>query len=114
MTAARPRGRPKGLPKTGGRQKGTRNKLTAEIKEVASEYGPEAVETLVKLMRDENNPQIQRAAAEALLDRGFGRPMQAIQADVSVATRAVYHDPTAHLEDITPQVIGNTDEAEDR
>jgi len=114
MTAARPKGRPKGLPKTGGRQKGTPNKLTAEIKEVASQYGEEAIETLVELMRGDNNPQVQRAAAEALLDRGYGRPTQQVNADVRVATRAVYHDPTAHLEDITPQVIGDTDEDEDR
>ena len=95
------RGRPAGIAKTGGRQKGTPNKLTAEIKEVARQYGTEAVEKLAELMRCPDNPQVQRAAAEALLDRGYGRPMQAIQADVQVATRAVYHDPTSHLEEDT-------------
>ncbi len=56
--------------KTGGRQKGSLNKATAEVMALAKEYGPEAIETLVELMRGDNNPQTQRAAAEALLDRG--------------------------------------------
>lgn len=30
----RPRGRPKGIPKTGGRPKGSRNKITSEIKDM--------------------------------------------------------------------------------
>jgi hypothetical protein len=35
MVARKPPGRPKGTPKTGGRQKGTRNKTTVEIREAA-------------------------------------------------------------------------------
>ena len=91
--------------KTGGRRNGTPNKATAAVKELAGQYGAEAVETLVRLMREGQNEQIQRAAAEALLDRGYGRPTQQVNADVSVATRAVYHDPTAHLEPVASQAI---------
>jgi hypothetical protein len=85
--------------KTGGRQAGTPNKTTAEIKEVARQYGTEAVEKLAELMRNNDNPQVQRAAAEALLDRGYGRPSQAVEANVEVVTRAIYVDPTAHLDE---------------
>ena len=84
--------------KTGGRHAGTPNKATAEIKEVARQYGTEAVEKLAELMRSNDNPQVQRAAAEALLDRGYGKPSQAVEANVDVVTRAIYIDPTAHLE----------------
>ena len=105
MPAARPRGRPKGTPKTGGRQPGSHNKVTAEVKELAAPYGPEAVEKLVHLMRHGETEQTQRAAAEALIDRGYGRPTMQVHADIQVATRAVYHDPTAHLEPVASQVI---------
>ena len=44
-------GRSKGALKTGGRGKGTPNKATAEIKMLAREYGPEAIEKFVRLMR---------------------------------------------------------------
>ncbi len=35
--------------KTGGRQRGTPNKATAEVKALAGQYGPEAIDTLVGL-----------------------------------------------------------------
>ena len=73
-------GRPKGLPKTGGRTKGTPNKLTADIKALAQEYGPEALETLAKLMRATKTPAAARvAAAKELMDRGFGKSTQAVE-----------------------------------
>ena len=81
------------------------NKATAKVMALAKEYGPEAVEILVELMRNGQNEQTKRAAAEALLDRGYGRPTMQIQAEVQVATRAVYHDPTAHLEPVASQEI---------
>jgi hypothetical protein len=71
--------------KTGGRQAGTPNKATAEIKEVARQYGTEAVEKLAELMRCDDNPQVQRAAAEALLDRGYGRPSLSVEASTDEA-----------------------------
>lgn len=37
-------GRPKGLPKSGGRTKGTPNRVTADIKALAQTYGPEAID----------------------------------------------------------------------
>ncbi|MDA1129791.1 MAG: hypothetical protein O2913_14025 [Chloroflexi bacterium] len=46
--------------KTGGRRKGTQNKATAEVKELAGQYGPEAIETLVDLMRNGQNDQTRR------------------------------------------------------
>jgi hypothetical protein len=40
----------------------------------AQAAGGEAVAKLIQLMRSAENEQVQRMAAEALLDRGFGRP----------------------------------------
>jgi len=44
-----PVGRPKGLPHTGGRLKGTPNHATAEIKELARVHGPAGVARLAQL-----------------------------------------------------------------
>lgn len=61
----------------GGRAKGTPNKSTKDIKAIAQPYGPEAVETLVSIMRDVAQPPAARvAASKEVLDRGFGKSVQ--------------------------------------
>ncbi len=62
-----------------GRKPGIPNKLTAPMKVLASQYGPDALETLVQIMRGSQNEQVRIAAAKELLDRGFGRPAQAVE-----------------------------------
>jgi hypothetical protein len=65
--------------KTGGRRRGTPNKATAEIKDLAREHSVEAVSTLAALMRNHEVPPAARvAAARELLDRGHGKAPQAI------------------------------------
>jgi len=59
--------------KTGGRRKGTPNKATADVKALAGQYGPEAIDTLVELMRNGQNEQTRRAACSDLLDRAYGK-----------------------------------------
>src|SRR5262245_37340459 len=54
---------------------GGRPKVAAEVKELARQHGPEAIETLIRLMRSKNDG-IAIRAAEALLARGYGRPAQ--------------------------------------
>lgn len=69
--------RPKGLPKTGGRQKGSPNRATADIKALAQVHGPDAVGTLASIMADESVPPAARvAAAKELIDRGYGKAVQ--------------------------------------
>jgi hypothetical protein len=59
----------------GGRQKNTPNKATASIREIARQYTDEAILTLAEVMRDEEQPAPARvSAANALLDRGYGKP----------------------------------------
>ena len=70
-------GRPKRTPKTGGRQKGTPNKTTAEIRKAAQVHGPAALKKLVALTKSEDE-KVVLAACNAILDRAYGRPVQAL------------------------------------
>ena len=75
----------KGNPKTGGRQKGTPNRATAEIRELARQYSGRAIDVLVSIMEaPDKNDNARIAAARELLDRGHGKPRQAIEADVGL------------------------------
>lgn len=77
--------------KTGGRQAGTPNKATNEIKALAQSYGPAAIMRLAELggfLADPSDPTgtsrlkaaeseaVQVAAAKELLDRGYGKSVQ--------------------------------------
>lgn len=73
-------GRPKGLPKSGGRQKGTPNKVTADIKEIAQSFGEEAITHLVEIARNGAAPPAARVAAvKEILDRGYGKAKQDVE-----------------------------------
>lgn len=76
---------PKGV-KYGGRTKGTPNKATASVKELAMVYVPAAIEGLAKIASDSGMPAQARVAAyKELLDRGVGKSIatQIIQAEVT-------------------------------
>lgn len=94
------RGRKPGTPKTGGRQKGTPNKVGASLREAARLYTDEALALFVEMMRAESVfPQVRLAAARELMDRGYGRPAQAITGEdggpIAVATTVVHeHHPS--------------------
>lgn len=70
-----------GRPKTGGRQKGTPNKVTADIKALAQEHGPSAIATILSIMNSGENDGVRLAAAKELIDRGFGKATQAMEID---------------------------------
>ncbi len=70
--------RPKGLAKSGGRKSGSLNKVTAEVKLAAQKYGPEAIETLARLMRTAESDQVKIAACREILDRAYGKPAQTV------------------------------------
>ena len=60
----------------GGRKKGVPNKATAEIRTIASKYGPEAVRELARLATEAESEAARVAAIKELLDRGFGKSPQ--------------------------------------
>lgn len=65
--------------KTGGRQRGTPNKATAEVRAIAQRYSAAALGVLASIMRNKKAPPAARvAAAKEILDRAHGRPAQAI------------------------------------
>lgn len=71
--------------KTGGRQRGTPNRATSDIKEAAAEYSQEALNVLVKVARNAKSPAAARvAAANCILDRAYGKPKQAVDVDANV------------------------------
>ena len=56
---------------------GGRPKEDAEVKKLARGYGKKAIEKLAALL-DSEDPRIQVSAAQAILDRGFGKPAQSM------------------------------------
>lgn len=61
-----------------GRVKGVPNKATAEIKDLARSYTAEAIEVLATVMRTSTSDAAKVAAVNAMLDRGYGKPSQAL------------------------------------
>lgn len=58
---------------------GGRPKLIAEVRDLARKHTTTAINRLAYLCEHAKNEAVQRAAAEALLDRGWGRPAQGIR-----------------------------------
>jgi len=59
---------------------GGRPKIMVEVRELARKNSPEAMQTLVANLKDENG-HVRNAAAIAILDRAYGKPPQAIVGD---------------------------------
>lgn len=71
-------GRPKGQPKSGGRQKGVTNLASREIKELCQGYGPEICRKLWELFKKTRDADIKLRIGHELLNRGYGKPAQAL------------------------------------
>jgi hypothetical protein len=80
---------PKGGPKVGGRKKGTPNKATADIKALAQEHAAEAIAKLVSILRTTDSDATRVSAIKELLDRGYGKPSQAITGEGGGPLRSV-------------------------
>jgi hypothetical protein len=68
----------------GGRQKGTPNRITADIKALAQEYGADAIKTIVGIMHTSENDTARLSAAKELIDRGYGKASQAVEVNGEV------------------------------
>lgn len=62
--------------KTGGRQAGTPNKATAEVKALAQKHAPAALKELARLATKAESEAARVAAIKELLDRGYGKAAQ--------------------------------------
>lgn len=80
-----------------GRPAGVPNKATAEVREAARQYGKKAVKELAKLAglvdghAAAESEQAKIAALNGILDRGYGKPSQAIGGDPENPIEAVIH-----------------------
>jgi len=72
-------GRKKGSRKTGGRQKGTPNKVATVVREAALKHGPAAVAELARLMNQSQSEHVRIAACREILDRAYGKSRQSIE-----------------------------------
>jgi hypothetical protein len=61
---------------------GGRPKVVAEVRELARLHAPEAIAALVEIMTEGKSEAARVSAAVALLDRGYGKPAQTIDAPV--------------------------------
>ncbi|WP_072389476.1 hypothetical protein [Hyphomicrobium sp. CS1BSMeth3] len=73
-----PRGGAQPGERRGGRQKGTPNKSTAEVKDIARQHGPAMIEALVKLAKTAKSETARVAAIKEILDRAYGKAPQAL------------------------------------
>lgn len=64
-----------------GRPKGVPNKVVPEVKLAAREYTAQALERLAKVMLESDSDAAVVSACNALLDRGWGKPAQALTGD---------------------------------
>lgn len=61
-----------------GRPLGSPNKLTRPLKEAAALESEACLNTLIRLRDHAESEQVRLAAAQAILDRGFGKPRQGL------------------------------------
>ena len=83
-----------------GRPKGSQNKATRDLRGMAQEYTTEALSVLHEVMTTGDSAAARVAAANALLDRGYGKPVQALDVEASVSAEVkgvtwTVHDPKA-------------------
>ena len=74
--------------KTGGRQKGTLNKATASIKAAIQKHGDALVKALLKLTKSDDE-RVRLGAIQAALDRGWGKPTQALDLGAEVQITSI-------------------------
>jgi hypothetical protein len=79
-------GNPSGRPKKA--ESVERAKIIADVKALAKARSEDAIKTLVNVMENHKAPPAARvSAAMAILDRGWGRPSQPVQAEISIFER---------------------------
>ena len=69
------------FPKGQSGNPGGRPRDEQKVAELARSYTTEAIETLVELMRSGNDERVRGTAAQALLDRGWGKPKVEVVSD---------------------------------
>jgi len=102
----------KGMPKTGGRQKGSLNKATKDVKEAAAEHGPAAIKRVAELM-ESNIGQVSLAACREILDRAYGKATQHIETETSVYDQLTLEEKEALLVVLDASIADEEGDAND-
>ncbi len=88
--------------KTGGRRRGTPNKTTGEIKAVLQLHGEELIDALLALTKSDDE-RVRLGAITAALDRGYGKPAQAVAITGDPDSPVIFH--LAMGDGLVPKVI---------
>ena len=101
------KGRP--FPKGVSGNPGGRPKVLGDVQELARQRSPEAINTLATIMDDPKAPPAARvAAANSLLDRGYGKPTQPISQTLTKI------DPSTMSDAELATIVRNGMQADDR
>lgn len=65
---------------------GGRPRAEGDVRKLAQKHGPTALARLVELMKSENE-RVAVVAAQAVLDRAYGKPPQSLQVDGELGIR---------------------------
>lgn len=89
-----------------GRPKGVPNKAGRELRELAQQYTEDALAALVKIAKEGESEAARVSAATALLDRGYGRPTQAMEHSGPDGEAIQFGKATADAADFTRAITG--------
>src|SRR4051794_3645206 len=86
LRMAAKRGRKPGTPKTGGRLAGTPNKVTRELKELAMQFVPRAMEELGAMAVGAETETARLGAIREIFDRAVGKAPQGLVHSGTIAS----------------------------
>ena len=84
---------------------GGRPRALASVMHEARRYTLEALKVQVKLMRTAESEPVRLSAAEALLCRGWGKPIQAFQVDGRFLTKKLTELTEAEVSDLEARLV---------
>lgn len=104
-------GRPKGLPKTGGRQKGVMNKVQADVRELMKKAGFNPIRRMIAIANDKTVDIAIRAQMTKELAKYYAPQLKAIEhsGEVETGQAVVYLPRPLTTEDEWSHANGSTD-----
>ena len=81
---------------------GGRSKLPADIREAFKARAPQALEVLTRCLQSDDD-RIAMMAAQAILDRGYGKPTQSIDANINEDGGSVRYIAEVPIKDETTE-----------